>query len=336
MEQRVLVSQFGVMIDVVRYTDFYEENWNRFVLENGSDSILHFRSFMDYHKDRFVDFSLILFVDKKIVALLPANLTSDNNMISHAGLTFGGLITNMYDKPINKLVYMKEILRYLDNLGIKKLIYKQPPVFYNYCSQDEIEYAIFLAKGVLSRVDTAFAIDNNTDERTQYQERRKRSIKKAEKLGVQIIEALDFFEFWNVILIPNLQERFGVKPVHSLEEITDLSRKNPNKVRQFNAYFNGEIYAGTTIFETPNVAHSQYISAKNEGRKNGSLDLLFDRLITDVYKDKLHFDFGIVNENGGHNINRGLWDWKEGFGAKAYNHKFFEIKTENYINIVLE
>ena len=29
--------------------------------------------------------------------------------------------------------------------------------------------------------------------------------------------------------------------------------------------------AGTTIFETPTVAHAQYISASEEGRNNGAL-----------------------------------------------------------------
>lgn len=290
---------------------------------------------MEYHKDRFEDFSLLILNDQQIVALLPANYDKNKNIVSHGGLTFGGLITVAQDKPINSLIYLKAILHFLNEHGVNKMLYKQPPMFYNTCSQDEIEYAIFLANGNLIRLDTAFAIDNSQEVFT-YQERRRRAIKKAQKLGVEIKESDSFQDFWNEILVPNLSQRFGVKPVHSLDEITELSKNNPNKIRQFNAYLNGEIFAGTTIFETPLVAHAQYISAKIEGRKNGAIDLLFNDLINGIFSDKKYFDFGIVNENDGKTINRGLWDWKEGFGAKVFAHRFYEIETKNYSKINVE
>lgn len=331
----VSVLQFGHMIQVSKYSDSQRDNWNQFVSESRTNSFLHERSYMDYHNDRFEDYSLILRKDQKIVGLLPANIDYEKKIVSHGGLTFGGLITMTDDKPINTLHYFKSILNHLHEQGLEKLIYKQAPVFYNHCSQDEIEYAIFLAKGHLYRLDTSFAVDNS-GKTFMYQERRRRAIAKANKLGIQIKEVFDFSEFWDEVLTPNLMNRFGVKPVHSLNEITCLAKNNPNKIRQFNAYLNGDIYAGTTIFETPLVAHAQYISAIDAGRKNGAIDLLFDTLITDIFKEKTYFDFGIVNENQGRSINRGLWDWKEGFGAKVYAHRFFEIETRNYANIVLD
>ena len=91
--------------------------------------------------------------------------------------------------------------------------------------------------------------------------------------------------------------------------------------------------AGTTLFITPNVIHAQYISASEEGRKNGALDFLFDFLINKYKNSKLYFDFGIVNENSGKDINKGLLDWKEGFGARAYAHRFYKTNTSNFINI---
>jgi hypothetical protein len=87
--------------------------------------------------------------------------------------------------------------------------------------------------------------------------------------------------------------------------------------------------AGTTLFETPHVIHAQYISASEEGRKNGSLDYLFDYLIQKYSTSKKYFDFGIVNEDSGKKINLGLLDWKEGFGARAFAHRFYKISTIN-------
>ena len=337
MEQLALVLLFGKMIEVVKYNSDWFDKWNLFLIESRTNSFLHSRYFMEYHKDRFQDYSLIVIKDGNIVALLPANKRPHENVIeSHGGLTFGGLITKTNDKPINTLIYFKSILEFLAKNQIDKLLYKQPPSFYSACSQEEVEYAIFLTEGKLIRMDTTFTIDNSIGEKIKYQERRKRSIKKAVKLGAEIKETKDFSEYWKQILTPNLQQRFGVKPVHSLEEISQLSQNNPTHIRQFNAYLNGEILAGATVFETPLVAHAQYISAKDEGRRNGALDYLFDNLISEVFKTKAYFDFGIVNEEQGRSINKGLWDWKEGFGAKVFAHRFYEIHTNNHHKIITE
>jgi hypothetical protein len=87
--------------------------------------------------------------------------------------------------------------------------------------------------------------------------------------------------------------------------------------------------AGTTIFESQNVAHCQYISGDENKNALGSLDFLHHHLITKVFKDKRYFDFGSSNEDNGMKINEGLQYWKEGFGARTIIHEFYSIKTEN-------
>ena len=47
---------------------------------------------MEYHKDRFDDYSLMIFnVNNKLVAILPAHKV-DSVLYSHQGLTYGGLV----------------------------------------------------------------------------------------------------------------------------------------------------------------------------------------------------------------------------------------------------
>ena len=49
---------------------------------------------MEYHKDRFDDYSLLIFdVKDKLVAVLPAHKV-ENILHSHQGLTYGGLVLN--------------------------------------------------------------------------------------------------------------------------------------------------------------------------------------------------------------------------------------------------
>jgi hypothetical protein len=320
------------MVTVRKYESSDKELWNNFLENSRTNQFLLSRNFMEYHKDRFDDFSLLVFDEKTLVAIFPANI-NNNTIVSHSGLTFGGFIVAKDEATKNSIQYFAQLLKFVSENNIEKIVFKQSPSFYSSVSQDEIDYAMFLADAKMYRVDIAYAINQQLENKIQYQERRRRAIKKAEKNKVQIKETTDFSTFWNEILTPNLQSRFGVNPVHSLTEMELLLINNPNKIRQFEAWQNGVLMAGTTVFETPTVAHAQYISASDEGRKNGAIDLLFHHLISQTFAHKEIFDFGIVNEEEGRKINMGLLDWKEGFGARAYAHRFYEIETKNYVQI---
>jgi hypothetical protein len=282
---------------------------------------------MDYHFDRFEDHSLLIFNSEKLIAILPANI-SGNQVFSHQGLSYGGLVYGSNLKLEDVISVFKSILIYLDSIKVKKLIVKELPQFYSAIPNDELHYLAFILKAKLNRVDALSII--NISEDNKQSKLRKRGIKKAESLGLEIKEESDFSMFWNTILIPNLKERFNTNPTHTLAEIVLLHSKFPNKIKQFNVYKDDEILAGITIFETEHVAHTQYISANNSRQETGSLDFLVNELITTIYKDKKYFDFGISNENQGQNINQGLLYFKESFGARTITQSFYEFKTSNY------
>ena len=110
------------------------------------------------------------------------------------------------------------------------------------------------------RCDLSTVIDSN-QQVVMPSSNRKRGLKRATKNELRVTETQDFDTFWEEILIPNLDQKYNVSPTHSLLEITALKQKFPNSIRQFNAYKNDKIVAGVTVFESKNVAHSQYISA---------------------------------------------------------------------------
>jgi len=83
--------------------------------------------------------------------------------------------------------------------------------------------------------------------------------------------------------------------------------------------------AGSIIFESKHVAHAQYAADSNEGWDLGALDLVFDFLIADHYRNKEFFDFGSSTENLGQVLNGGLLRHKEGFGARAVMHDFYQL-----------
>ncbi len=312
---------------VERYTAGRKREWDTFVGAARNATFLLSRDYMDYHSDRFADHSLMIFNDHALVAVLPANLNTDGTLISHEGLTYGGLVVSRAATLCDVLACFHVVLHYLSQRQISKLIYKRIPGFYNTLPGDDVGYALFLLDARLYRRDCSAAV-SQTD-RLPLRKDRKSAIRKATHLGVRIVQETSFQPFWERVLVPQLAARYGVKPVHTLEEITLLASRFPEQIKQFSAYCGDEIVAGTTIYETPTVAHSQYGAATEKGRPIGAQTYLFSSLI-EQYKDKRFFDFGISNENEGRALNHGLLDWKESFGARCYAHDFYEIATGNY------
>ena len=256
---------------------------------------------MEYHQNQFEDFSLLIFKNDKLIAILPANKV-DNAVYSHQGLTYGGLVFSKSIKFEVVLNVFKNLLLYLQENEISKLILKQLPAIYTNLPNDELQYLSFIVKAKLLRRDVLSSIYLNSP--IKISNNRLEGFKKAKHFQL---------------------------PIHTLEEITLLKNRFPNNIRQFNVYDENTIVAGTTIFETKHVAHAQYISANQTKNQLGSLDYLFVYLITEVFKNKTVFDFGTSNENQGLHINKGLQFWKEGFGARSVTQDFYEIETKNHI-----
>mgnify|MGYP002578565846 CR=1 FL=1 len=81
------------MIEVKRYTDTDAELWNKFNAESKNSLFMFDRNYMDYHRDRFQDHSLMFYENEKLVAILPMS-ERENELVSHGGLTYGGFITD--------------------------------------------------------------------------------------------------------------------------------------------------------------------------------------------------------------------------------------------------
>ena len=316
---------------VVRYTLGRKSEWDSFVKTAKNSTFLFLRDYMDYHRNRFADHSMMIYRDQELAALLPANLNARGDLVSHEGLTYGGLLVPRDATLLRWPTSLHALLRHLHELGIGRLFYKQIPSFYNALPDGEIGYLLFLLNAHLYRRDCALVVPLLN--RLPFQKRRKRQFNRANRANVTLKEETTFAPFWEHVLVPRLASRYRVAPVHNVDEITLLASRFPGHVRQFSAFCDGKIVSGTTIYETPLVAHAQYIASTEHGRKIGALDYLFRWLMEEQYKNKRFFDFGICNENSGRSLNRGLLDWKEGFGGRCHTHDFYEILTRNFANL---
>ena len=302
------------------------ENWNAFIGQAKNATFLFHRDFMEYHNDRFQDYSLIVLDGEKWVAVLPANVVG-NTVFSHQGLTYGGLVYKEKVKLASVIGVFKSILSFLNDNKIEKLQVKLIPSIYHQKPAEELNYALFLANAQLIRRDSLAVIDLSKPYKIS--KTRKECIRRGIKNNLVIKEELNFKLFWEVVLEPNLDKKHQAKPVHTVAEIGMLQQKFPDNIRHFNVYHKDKIVAGTTIFISENVAHPQYVSGMDNKNELGSLDFLYHHLITSVFKEKRFFDFGISNEEQGKKLNEGLVFWKESFGASIIIHDFYEVKTSN-------
>ncbi|HNP31972.1 MAG TPA: GNAT family N-acetyltransferase [Flavobacterium sp.] len=298
--------------------------WNAFIDNAKNATFLFQRDFMEYHQDRFQDFSLLVFDEDKLISVIPANREGEA-VFSHLGLTYGGFVFDAKIKLREVLDIVKSVLKFLHQNGISLFQIKLIPGIYNQFFSEEIEYTLFLTQARLIRRDCLSVLDLTKP--FSFTKTRKESIRRGEKNGLVIKEELKFELFWNEILIPNLNKKHSSKPVHTTTEIISLQQKFPKNIRHFNVYHKDRIVAGTTIFITDKVAHPQYISGNAQKNELGSLDFLYNNLITDVFKDKNFFDFGPSHEENGKKINEGILFWKESFGAKTTVQDYYEVNT---------
>ena len=68
------------MIDIVRYTPDRAEEWDAFVRQSKNATFLFYRGYMDYHADRFADYSLMFYDKGRLCALLPANRKGETDL----------------------------------------------------------------------------------------------------------------------------------------------------------------------------------------------------------------------------------------------------------------
>lgn len=310
-------------LQVTKYEGNRKLEWDNFVKSSKNGHFFFYRDYMEYHSDRFQDFSLIIYNDKgNIMALLPASIDGDT-VISHGGLTFGGFVCDSKMTAAKMLDVFANVKQFLKNAGVRMFIYKCMPAIYNKYPSDEALYALFRNNAELYRRDVSFSI--YLPDRLRYQEQRKRAVKKGYR-HQYILHESSKYEEYIALLDKILMKYHGTHPVHNVNELRLLAEKFPYNIKLYTAEKKGRIEAGTVLFLQSGVVHTQYLANSDEGRKNGALDCLLDWLITDVYKDKTWFDFGISCEQEGRYLNEGLAEQKEGFGARAVVHDFYRIE----------
>lgn len=310
------MSEFILM----QYHAEIRSDWDGVVQKSKNGNFLHLRDYLDYHAHRFDEQSVIVLKQGKPVAVFPCNRVNDE-IISHGGLTYGGLIYGKNLRAVEVLGIFYNLAEYYKNRGIKNILYKAVPhIFHSYPAEEDL-YALIRLGARLCRRDLSSAI--LLDNRVKFSDSRKCTIRKSAKYGVEIRESGFLDEYHK--LLTQVVAKFGSEPVHTLQELHLLTTQFPDNIRLFGAFNGGLLLAGTIIYDFGHVVHTQYLASSDEGKQVGALDFLLAHLIGTVFADRQYFSFGISTEQDGKYLNEGLIFQKEGFGGRGVVHDFYKL-----------
>lgn len=310
------------MITVRRYNYKDLNIWNDFVARAKNGLFLFNRNYMDYHKNRFKDHSLLLFENDKLIALLPANELG-KSLQSHAGLTFGGILSTIQMTTEKMLEVFGAMNMYAKKQKFRSILYKAVPHIYHQVPAEEDLYALFCNHARLIERDMASVIIMN--KQLRFSKGMKNSLTNARKAKLEVKESNKYDEFMEIVK-EILAKKYYAVPTHSAKEIKLLARTFPENIRLFTASQRNKLLAGTIIYQNPTVAHTQYMAVTDEGKPLGALSAVINHCLTYSYKNKLYFSFGRSTKKGGLYLNEGLIFNKEAYGARGVVHDTYEIK----------
>lgn len=308
-------------MEIVRYTPDKKAAWDNFVRESQNGTFLFYRDYMEYHADRFTDFSWIVYDEKgNLIALLPA-CYEDHTVYSHKGLTYGGLIVARRHLLIPKIIEIFTLfIVTFRSLGIKQFIYKPVPhIFTEYPSEADI-YALHHLGATIQRCQLSTAIPLSRPLLFNMASRQR-----SKKNNLIYSSSPSVAEFWNQ-LSEVLYTRHNTTPVHSMAEIELLMNRFPNNIKLVEARdSHGSLLCGSLLYITDKTVHFQYIAVNEEGRKSGAFPWLVKQIIDHECRGKEFLDFGTSNRPDNNLLDNGLIDQKYGLGGRPIAFLTFSL-----------
>jgi len=313
-------------LKIIKYTSEKANEWDNFCKVAFNSTFIHTRLFLNHQNNKFKDLSVLIYKANKIIGLLPAaeSLDNKNLVVSHPGLTYGGIIHNgKINGEVMIQLFEKFIIPYYFQLGYHKLVYKAVPYIYNInpCADDL--YAFFRLSAHRLSCNLSSAIDLHYN--FSFSKRRQRAYKKLKDKVVLSKESFYLKDLYEVIKT-NLKKKYDASPVHSINELEELINRFPHNIRLYTGFVDDNLHGGLIVFISSNVWHLQYISSTDIGLKYSILDFIIRETVNDAKNNGVRFfDFGTSNEDFGKALNTGLYKFKTEFGGGGVVYETYEV-----------
>ncbi|MBN2780426.1 MAG: GNAT family N-acetyltransferase [Candidatus Marinimicrobia bacterium] len=309
------------MIDIVRYDENTHSFWDAFVRASNNGTLFHERQFLNYHPaERFADHSLVFLEESKPIALFPAvDHAADGirTLHSHRGSSYGGIVQPAGQGVEKNMKIVRALNEYARHEGFNRIVMTLPPDIYCRQLNNYLEFACFRqGYTYLKReISSVLKLENRIEKNIAlFKSSNRTAFRRGEKQGVVVRLSDDYRSFYG-ILKNNLKIRHGVEPTHTLDELLELKRRYPERIRLYGAYIGTAMIAGIVMFDAnEQVTLAFYISHDEQYQEYRGVNVLFKDVIADCIKRGFRYlDYGIFTVNM--EPNYGLARFKESFGA---------------------
>jgi len=308
---------------VVRYGDDMKEDWDSCVAQAKNGSFLFMRDYMDYHRERFDDHSLLFVRKNRTIACLPAHRV-DDVLNSHRGLTFGGLVMCEGIRLSEVRAIFGALLAHMKSNDLRTLYYRYMPHPYHRLPAEE---DIFVLSGLGARVTEPKAtcvVPAGTP--ALYSPQIRRTIKRFSHADLTLRRSFEFAGFMALCEV-HLWDRRGARPVHSGEELTRLAARFPDNIELYVVERGSDIEGGTVIYRNGACARSQYVAQSQFGKKARIIPAIYDHILGNVLPSGTMFDFGHSADPATGLLDETLHSYKEGFGARTIQLSSYELSV---------
>ena len=315
-------------LKIMGYRESFREKWDDFVMNHSvNGTFLQTRRFLEYHRDRFEDASLVVYKgNDTVVAAVPACAACDDGkktFHAHCGSTFGGIVMADLFYDIEHVGAVMTILEAeLRKQGYQEVRLKITSDIFARQNGNLLYYFLF-QRGYASYDELSCYIDfvsYNEDIALNFTSGRRRDYKYSLKNGLTFLklEERQQIAAFYAVLCSNL-EKFGAEPVHSLEELLEFKESRLSDIVEFyGVYKEEQMIAGSMVFLFGRqVFHTQYLAADQKCLKMYPMNFLDANLIRKARERGFrYFSFGTSTEEHGTVLNKKLAEFKEGFGTQ--------------------
>lgn len=309
-------------------TEFSVNDWNQFLITNPTRLFYFTREFLTHAETPWVDMSVVIKRGAEILAIFPCAWSRDHDaVVSHPGATFGSFHVSESLQPHDLRDVALATIRYFKNRGIPRLRIRVPPTHMTGRISEDITYTFFElgAKVVNPKLSAVISIEAPI----KLASLRRRTLRRARASNLRFVSgyAPSLFDAYYDLLSSELLSRYGAVPVHSKQELLRLRDFFGSNIEIFAAYAEDAIVGGVLVFKYGNCWRFQYITSNDAGREFGAVDLVFDEVAAIARSLQVTWlDLGTSNGTYDGSLNRNLYQFKTGFGAKGVMN--FDIELE--------
>ncbi|MBK6364899.1 MAG: hypothetical protein IPN49_03180 [Saprospiraceae bacterium] len=300
-----------------KYETSDEKNWEDLVKKCKNPAFVLTRRFLQYHENKFDDYSLVVYNDNFLIAALPA-CRQENVWYAHPGLPFADLImADRYKWTMTKDIVSK-IISFLKEAGFTEMIVKIMPQMYKKLPGDEWLYYLrnYGARLFEQKLTTAIPL-------IEYENIRKDviNISKQNKRNFIIKEAGDQLTDLYELMKKNMAEKYNSLPTHTLADLLKLQKLFPEKINCIAGFEGEELKGGIILFIYESVVKVQYIFSSQQFLA----DVLLLKTV-ELYRSGYTFiDLGTSNSLPNNEINYGVLQFKAKNGGKAFIVESYEL-----------